>query len=148
MEKWIMRVKVLKIVWIFCSVALLVVSLAYTSYAPERLGDVAAFLLLGMLFLAFPVSFLVVGLCWLPVGYDMPPLPVWLLLELTEGSEQGLLAVKWLASFAETDQGLLTIMWLSFFVAGYLQWFVLVPWLWRKCAPPCPSVPVELENLP
>lgn len=23
-------------------------------------------------------------------------------------------------------------MWLAFFVAGYVQWFVLLPWLWRK----------------
>jgi hypothetical protein len=26
----------------------------------------------------------------------------------------------------------LTGMWLCFLVAGYVQWFVLVPWLWRK----------------
>ena len=26
----------------------------------------------------------------------------------------------------------LTVQWLLFVLAGYVQWFVLVPWLWRK----------------
>ncbi len=26
----------------------------------------------------------------------------------------------------------LTIEWATYFVFGYLQWFVLVPWLWQK----------------
>lgn len=26
----------------------------------------------------------------------------------------------------------IAVTWLVFFAAGYLQWFVLLPWLWRK----------------
>lgn len=25
-----------------------------------------------------------------------------------------------------------TVLWLAFCVVGYLQWFKLIPWLWRK----------------
>lgn len=31
-----------------------------------------------------------------------------------------------------TSYASIAVTWLVFFVAGYLQWFVLVPWLWRK----------------
>ena len=24
------------------------------------------------------------------------------------------------------------VMWFSFFAMGYLQWFLLLPWLWRR----------------
>jgi len=26
----------------------------------------------------------------------------------------------------------ITVTWLVFFIAGYLQWFKILPWLWRK----------------
>ena len=31
-----------------------------------------------------------------------------------------------------TSYASLVVTWLVFFIAGYLQWFVLLPWLWRK----------------
>ena len=34
---------------------------------------------------------------------------------------------------AEISEVLLVpLVWLSFFVVGYVQWFKLVPWLWRR----------------
>ncbi|MBK9218405.1 MAG: hypothetical protein IPL70_08220 [Uliginosibacterium sp.] len=55
-----MLVKVLKIVWVLCSLAVLVMTLA--RYAPGPASDIGVFLVYGMLFLAFPVSLLVAGL--------------------------------------------------------------------------------------
>lgn len=39
-----------------------------------------------------------------------------------------------IASFWPEGEGVLRLvcMWVAFFVAGYLQWFVLLPWLCRK----------------
>ena len=31
-----------------------------------------------------------------------------------------------------TSYASIAVTWLLFFIAGYLQWFVLLPWLWRK----------------
>lgn len=106
-----MLVKVLKMVWILCSVAVLVVTLA--RYAPGPASDIGVFLVYGMLFLAFPASLLVAGLfallAWLQDQLKVP------LLDLIGSNYVGF-----------------SVMWLAFFVAGYLQWFVLVPWLWHK----------------
>lgn len=106
-----MLTKVLKMVWILCSVAVLVVTLV--RYAPGPSNDIGIFLVYGMLFLAFPVSLLVAGLFALTA-----------LL-------QDQLNVPLLDLFGSNYVGF-TVMWLAFFVAGYLQWFVLVPWLWHK----------------
>lgn len=32
----------------------------------------------------------------------------------------------------QTSYASIVVTWLVFFVAGYMQWFVLLPWLWRK----------------
>jgi hypothetical protein len=56
----IMLAKVLKIVWILCSVAVLIVTLVRDAPGPS--SDIGVFLVYGMLFLAFPVSLLVAGL--------------------------------------------------------------------------------------
>lgn len=57
----VMSAKVLKVVWILCSVAVLVVTLV--RYAPGPASDIGVFLVYGMLFLAFPISLLC---CWVP----------------------------------------------------------------------------------
>lgn len=106
-----MLINTLKIVWVLCSIAVLVVTL--TRYAPASASDIGVFLVYGMLFLAFPVSLLVAGL--------------FALLALLQ--EQ--LGVPLLDLIGSNYVGFL-VMWLVFFVAGYVQWFVLLPWLWRK----------------
>lgn len=106
-----MLAKVLKMVWILCSVAVLVVTLV--RYAPGPASDIGVFLVYGMLFLAFPVSLLVAGLfALMALLQEQLEVP---LLDLIGSNYVGF-----------------SVMWLAFFVAGYLQWFVLVPWLWRK----------------
>jgi hypothetical protein len=106
-----MLAKVLKIVWVLCSVVVLVATLA--RYTPGPASDIGVFLLYGMLFLAFPVSLLVAGLlALLALLQERSGVP---LLDLIGSNYVG---------FA--------VVWLMFFVAGYAQWFVLLPWLWRK----------------
>jgi hypothetical protein len=106
-----MLAKVLKIVWVLCSVTVLVVTLV--RYAPGPASDIGVFLVYGMLFLAFPVSLLVAGL--------------FTLLALLQ--EQ--LGVPLLDLIGSNYVGF-SVVWLAFFVVGYFQWFVLLPWLWRK----------------
>lgn len=106
-----MLAKALKIVWVLCSVAVL--ALTIVRYEPGPVSDIGVFLVYGMLFLAFPVSLLVAGLFTL----------------LTLLQEQ--LVVPLLDLIGSNYVGF-SVMWLVFFVAGYAQWFVLLPWLWRK----------------
>jgi hypothetical protein len=106
-----MLAKVLKVVWVLCSMAVLAVTL--TRYAPGPASDIGVVLIYGMLFLAFPVSLLVAGLI--------------ALMALLQ--EQ--LKVPLLDAIGSNYLGF-CVMWLAFFVAGYLQWFLLLPWLWRK----------------
>lgn len=106
-----MLAKVLKIVWVLCSVAVLAVTL--TRYAPDSASDIGIFLVYGMLFLAFPVSLLVAALvALLALLQEQLGVP---LLDLISSNYVGF-----------------SVMWLMFFIAGYVQWFVLLPWLWRK----------------
>jgi hypothetical protein len=106
-----MLARLSKILWVLCSVAVLAVTLA--RYAPGPASDIGVFLLYGMLFLAFPVSLLVAGLfALLALLQEQLGAP---LLDLIGSNYVGL-----------------SVMWLVFFVAGYVQWFVLLPWLWRK----------------
>ena len=106
-----MLTKVTKVVWILCAVGVLAVTLA--RYAPGPGNDIGIFLVYGMLFLAFPVSLVVAGL--------------FALMALLE--EQ--FGVALLALIGSNFVGLV-VMWLAFFAAGYLQWFVALPWLWRR----------------
>lgn len=106
-----MMTMVLKIVWVLCSVAVLALTLV--RYAPGPASEIGIFLVYGMLFLAFPVSLLVAGLfTLLALLQEQLGAP---LLDLIGSNYVGL-----------------CVMWLVFFVAGYAQWFVLLPWLWRK----------------
>jgi hypothetical protein len=106
-----MLAKVLKIVWILCSVMVLVVTLA--RYAPGPASDIGVLLVYGMLILAFPASLLIAGLfAMLALLQEQLGVP---LLELIGSNYVGF-----------------SVMWSAFFVAGYVQWFILLPWLWRK----------------
>lgn len=106
-----MLATVVKIAWVLCSVAVLLVTLGL--YAPGPTSDIGVFLVYGILFLAFPASLLVAALFALLAGIQ----------------EQS--GVPLLDSISSNLLGI-SIMWLFFFVAGYAQWFVLLPWLWRK----------------
>jgi hypothetical protein len=44
---------------------------------------------------------------------------------------QLLMVVFWLIAFCDVRY-VLAILWLFWFIVGFLQWFVLLPWLWRK----------------
>lgn len=102
---------VLKVGWVLCSVAVLAVTL--TRYAPGPESDIEIFLVYGMLCLAFPTSLIVAGLFAL-----MSMLQEHLGVPLLDAIDSNYVGV--------------CVMWLAFFAAGYLQWFVLLPWLWRK----------------
>lgn len=106
-----MLLKALKVVWILCSVAVLAVTLS--RYAPGPANDIGIFLVYGMLLLAFPISLLVAGLFSAMSLLQEP------------------LGVPLLDAIGSNYVGF-SVMWLAFLVAGYLQWFVLLPWLWRK----------------
>jgi len=103
--------KVLKTLWVLCSVAVLAVTLVRYDHGPA--SDIGVFLVYAMLFLAFPVSLLVAGLFSLMALFqEQFGVP---LLDLIDSNYMGFV-----------------VMWLTFFLAGYVQWFVLLPWLWRK----------------
>lgn len=103
--------KVLKALWILCCG--FVLGLTLYRYVPNSGSDIGIFLIYGMLFLAFPASLLVAAMFAL-------------LAMLQERLGVPLLDV------IENNYGGFCLMWLIFFLVGYWQWFVLVPWLWRK----------------
>ena len=106
-----MLTKVLKILWVSCSVAVLIATLA--RYTPDSSSDIGIFLVYGMLLLAFPISLLVAALfASLALLQERIGVP---LLNLVSSNDVGLF-----------------VLWLVFFGAGYIQWFVLLPWLFRK----------------
>jgi hypothetical protein len=106
-----MFTKALKIVWILCSLAVLVVTLAH--YAPGQSSDIDIFFMYGMIYLAFPASLFVAGLFSL-------------LVFIQEQSGVPLFDMDSL------NYVYFSVIWLLFFVTGYAQWFMLLPWLWRK----------------
>ena len=101
---------VFKWCWLICSIGVLLLTLAIYDGTPAT-RDAELVLLYGMLFLCFPVSQLVAVIFWL-IGF---------FVETTMHK----LAIP-------TSYLTLVIEWLVLFIAGYLQWFVLLPWLWRK----------------
>lgn len=106
-----MLTKVLKIAWIICFVTVLIVTLARC--APGLESDIGVFMVYGMLLLAFPISLLVTGLfALLALLQERTGIP---LLDVIDSNYVGF-----------------SVMWITFFVAGYVQWFLLLPWLWRK----------------
>ncbi|WP_143145539.1 hypothetical protein [Desulfovibrio litoralis] len=104
-------VKVLKILWILCSLAVLAITLVYTE--PNQSNDVYIVFMYGMLSLSFPIGILV---AWLFA----------LLILLEEYSGVPLL------SLLESNYVVFSVMWVVFFAAGYAQWFIFLPLLWNK----------------
>jgi hypothetical protein len=101
---------VFKWCWLACSVGLLLLTLSIYDGTPAT-RDAELVLLYGMLFLCFPVSQLVALVFWL----------ICLLIAAT------------MHEFSiPVSYSTLVIEWLVLFIAGYFQWFVLLPWLWRK----------------
>lgn len=102
---------ILKSCWTVACVLVLAVTL-YAGSQKEG-SDIGIFLIGCMTVLAFPASILVSGVM---------ALVIW----LEEGT-----GVRVLDVVTSNDIGF-ALLWLAYFVAGYLQWFLLLPWLWRK----------------
>lgn len=105
-----MPTKALKVIWIACSIAVLAVTLRHD--VVDTPNDIGIFLAYGMLILTFPIGFAVSAI-------------IALLAYLHE---------QWNFSLNLLDRQYVgfSVMWFAFFVAGYWQWFVLLPRLWRK----------------
>jgi hypothetical protein len=97
----------IKTVWIVITVIVLGISLYGFDGKPN--SDIGVVLAWSMLTLAFPVS-LLVALAFTGIS----------------------LVTEQMVGVISTSYWWIAITWLCFFVAGYWQWFVLLPWLWRK----------------
>ena len=102
-----MMLKVTRAIWVVLTVAVLLVTLYGFDGKPN--SDIGIFLAWSMLGLAFPSSLLV----------------ALVLSGLSIASEN-------FFSVIPTSYPMLSLTWACFFAAGYWQWFVFVPWLWRK----------------
>lgn len=101
---------VAKVGWLSMATGVLVFTFYLYDGTPIT-HDAELILLYGMLALSFPASQLV-ALILGSVGY---------------------IAEKWGVDLSiPMSYMTLAVEWLIFLGAGYLQWFVLLPWLWRK----------------
>lgn len=100
--------KLAKAIWVTLAVVVLLVTLYGFDGKPN--SDIEVFLVWSMLALAFPSSLLVAGVL---AGISIA-------------------AERFFSTVIPTSYWWIGITWLCFFVVGYLQWFVLLPWLWRK----------------
>lgn len=103
-----MLFKFAKAIWITLGVIVLFVTLYRFDGKPN--SDIGVFLAWSMLALAFPSSLLVAGAF---TGISIA-------------------AESFFSTVIPTSYWWIAITWLCFFVVGYLQWFVLLPWLWHK----------------
>ncbi|SRR6266404_4370606 len=103
-----MLLKIAKSTWVTLSVIVLAVSLYGFDGKPN--SDIGIFLAWSMLILAFPSSLLVALLF----------------------AGASIAAEKFLSVVIPTNYWLISISWICFFVSGYWQWFMLLPWVWRK----------------
>ena len=99
-----MVANVVRALWIAASLFVLVVTIYF--YDGKPLSDIWIFLTWLMLILSFPAG-LVVSVAHYALGSTF-------------------------SITVETSYLSLALEWLVYFVLGYLQWFVLLPWLWRK----------------
>lgn len=104
--------KLAKATWITLAVIALLVTLY--GFDGKANSDIGVFLAWSMLALAFPSSLLVAAVF----------------------AGMSIAAEKWFATVIPTSYWWIGVTWAGFFVAGYLQWFVLVPWMWRKWRAP------------
>jgi len=104
-SKWLLFFRVL---WI--GVSILVLALSLYKFDGKPNSDIGIFLAWSMLFLGFPISFLVAailaGLSFVVEMATSSPLP--------------------------TSYWLLAFSWLCLFAAGYWQWFVILPRLLER----------------
>jgi hypothetical protein len=100
--------RVFKISWLLLAIIILVVVLAAYDGRPN--SDIEQFLIGAMMVLSFPIGFVVAGLF----------------------SGMYALLASCCEIAAKTSYTMLFVEWLGFFAAGYLQWFVLLPWVIRK----------------
>lgn len=98
----------LKISW--CLLAVVVLAITLAGYDGQPNSDIEQLLIGGMLVLSFPMGFVVAGL--FSIAYA------------------GLGSCC--ATTVTVSHASLLVEWLAFAVAGYIQWFVVLPWLRRK----------------
>jgi hypothetical protein len=94
---------VTKVVWFALSTLIFIIAL--NAYVRNPNVEVGLFLAIGMLYLTFPIGWLALFIL-IPVGMLFPNAP--------------LILVN------------IILPWLLFVALGYLQWFVLLPMIWRK----------------
>jgi len=102
------------------SAAIFVLGISLWVYTPAN--DAPLVLAYGMLFLSFPSGLLLTLAMMFPY-----------------------MGVAGLFGFSETGYVTMVVQWSTMAVAGYWQWFICVPWIWRKIAAsrktqPTPSV--------
>lgn len=100
--------RIIKYLWLLCAVIVLLVVLYNYDGAPN--SDVDVFLAYGMLAISFPVGLLITVLA----------------------SGMGYLAYVRYGYVIPVSYWSISITWFCFVSAGYWQWFVLVPGLWRR----------------
>lgn len=105
-----MKSSVLVVRWIWVALATCVLLLSLISFDGRPNSDADVLLAYGMLMLSFPIS-LVVALLAGAVGQ---------------------LAYSLLGHVFTVSYSNIVVGWLVFFAAGYWQWFVVIPWLYRK----------------
>ena len=103
-----MRLRVIK--WVRVALTLLVLGLTLRGYDGTRNSDAEEFLAWSMLALGFPSS---------------------VLYSAAFAAMAALLATRSQSTIDTTYVSILA-SWVVLFLLGYLQWFVLVPWLFRK----------------
>ena len=100
-------------VWLVMCVTVLAFTLY--AYAPGPRSDAGVLFAGAMSALTFPSGLLVSG-------------AVAMLAELNDGNLP--------APIGDLSPSIgFTVLWLAFCMAGYLQWFKLLPWLWRRLRP-------------
>lgn len=95
---------ILKALWV--GVSLFVLAVTISSYDGKPFSDIWIFLTWLMLILSFPT-----GMAVSAAHYVLGTV-----FSIT----------------VETSYFSLALEWLVYFVLGYVQWFMLLPWLWRK----------------
>jgi len=106
--KWPALKKIFKGVWVFLCVLVFCVTITHYDGTPN--SDVEIFLMYSMLVFSFPSGFIFV-----------------LLLSCVNWLFYHFFNIVIKTSYAE-----LTVNWIGFFVLGYFQWFIAIPYLLRR----------------
>ena len=114
-----------KIAFLVWSALLLAVYLitCYIGFSDNN-SDVMEFFGYSMLILCFPVGHLVASCIWF-VSYLFERYQIEVFFgQIMIGSPDWIWPIIWLIT--------LTVIWCVFVLAGYLQWFKIVPWIFTK----------------